>query len=67
MRSPTMLSIPKWVEMNEETKTKIINYKFLAGNVVEDSTTIETIEKLSIICSFTILLQWTMKLVDHLH
>ena len=67
MRSPTMLSIPKWVEMNEETKTKIINYKFLAGNVVEDSTTIETTEKLSIICSFTILLQWTMKLVDHLH
>ena len=59
-----MLPIPKMVKMDEETKTKKINYKLLVGNVVEDSA---TMDELSIICSFAILLQWTMKLVDHLN
>ena len=37
-----MLSIPKTVlEMDEETETKKINYKLLAGNAVEDSATVE--------------------------
>ena len=59
-----MLTIPKTVEMDEVTKTKKINCKFLASNAVEHLT---TIQELSIICGFAILLQWTMKLVDHLH
>ena len=31
----TILSIPKTVEMDDETKTKKINYKLLADNAVE--------------------------------
>ena len=54
-----MLSIPETMEMDEEVKTKKINCKLLAGNAVEDST---AIEKLSIICSFAVLLQLMMKL-----
>ena len=43
-RSLTMLSIPKTVlEMDEETETKKINYKLLAGNAVEDSATVENL------------------------
>ena len=57
-----MLPIPKVVEMDKEMKTNTINCKLLPGNAVEDSA---TIEELSI--GFAILLQWTMKLVDHLH
>ena len=49
-----MLTIPKTVEMDEVTKTKKINCKFLAGNAVEHLT---TIQELSIICGFAILLQ----------
>ena len=42
-----MLPIPKMVKMDEETKTKKINYKLLVGNnVVEDSA---TMDELSII------------------
>ena len=59
-----MLSIPETVEMDEEVKTKKINCKFLAAKAAEEST---TISKLSIISGFGILLQWTMKLVDHLN
>ena len=35
-RLMTILSIPKTVEMDEETGTKKINYKLLAGNAVEN-------------------------------
>ena len=59
-----MLPIPNIVEMDEEMKTKKINCKLLAGNAVEDSA---TIEELSIICGFAMLLQWIMRLVDHPH
>ena len=62
--SPTMLSIPKTMKMEEETKTKKIDSKLLASNAVEDSV---TIEEISIICGFAILVQWMMKLVDHVH
>ena len=57
-----MLSIPKTVEIDKETKTNKINCKLLAGNAVEDSA---TKEELSITYGFVILLQWTMKLADH--
>ena len=50
--------------MDEEIKTKKINYNSLAGNAVEDSA---TTEELPIICGFAVIRQWTMKLVDHLH
>ena len=63
-RLPTMLSIPKTVEMDEETKFKNISCKFLAGNAVEDFATIEELLR---ICNFAILLQWAMKLEGHLH
>ena len=63
LKAPTMLSIPKTRHINEEMKTKKINCKLLAGNAIDDST---TIEELSIICGFAILLQWTMELVDQL-
>ena len=59
-----MLSIPKTVKMDEEIKTKKINYNSLTGNAVEDSA---TTEELPIICGFAVIRQWTMKLVDHLH
>ena len=59
-----MLPIPKTVKIDEETKTNKINCKLLADNAVEDSA---TIEDLSIIYSFVILLQGTMKLVDYLY
>ena len=48
----------------EEMKTKKINHKLLVGNATEGFT---TIEELSIICGFAILLHWTIKLADHLH
>ena len=55
---------PENSENSKETETKKINCKLLANNGGEDSA---TIEELSIICSFAILLQWSMKLVDHHH
>ena len=64
LRPPTMLSIQKTVEMDEEMKTKKINCELLAGNAVKDSA--RRVE-LSIIYSFAILLQWRMKLLHHLH